>query len=211
MEEYVFSIPMALTDFIPVFLFGVSAVLLQRDLYAKMPKYAFACLAAGSIDAFLAGFLKALWKLLYALGVCDFHVLNTMFLPTQSLGLLLTGLGVILMLTQRKKAALAVAPPLFTGTFVFVGMMVLGLGGLCAGMSVLAKKMKKGWLIPVFVLCFFCYMAMGYLASRDSASAAVNWAEQGVNTLGQILLLLGVGTLHRAGLREFPLDAKATV
>lgn len=207
MEAYNVSVPMAVTDFIPVFLFGISAVLLQRDLYNKMPKYAFACLAAGAVDAFLAGFFKALWKLLYALGVCDFHVLNTMFLPTQSLGLLLTGLGVILMLTQRKKAALAVAPPLCTGAFVFVGMMVLGLGGLCAGMSVIAKKMKKNWLIPVFVLCFFCYMAMGYLASRDSGPAAVNWAEQGVNTLGQILLLLGVGTFHRAGLREYQLPA----
>ena len=202
---YDVSVPMALTDFLPVFLFGISAVLMQRDLYSKMPKYAFACLAAGSVDAFVAGFLKALWKLLYALGVCDFHVLNTMFLPTQSLGLLLTGLGIILMLTQPKKAALAVAPPLFTGTFVFVGMMVLGLGGMCAGLSVLAAKLKKKAMIPVFVLCFFCYMAMGYLASRDSASAAVNWAEQGVNTLGQLLLLTGVWVLHKAGLRDLKL------
>lgn len=200
---YEFSIPMALTDFIPVFLFGISAVLLQRDLYGQMPKYAFACLAAGSVDAFLAGFLKALWKLLYAMGVCDFHVLNTMFLPTQSLGLLLTGLGIVLMLTQpKKKAALAVAPPLFTGTFVFVGMMVLGLGGMCAGLSVLAVRMKKKGLIPIFVLCFFCYMAMGYLASREGNSAADNWIEQGVNTLGQILLLTGVLGLHKAGLRD---------
>ena len=82
MEGYEFSVSMALVDFIPVILFGVSAVLLQRDLYSKMPKYAFACVAAGTIDAFLAGFLKALWKLLYAIGCCDFHVLNTMFLPT---------------------------------------------------------------------------------------------------------------------------------
>ena len=205
MELYDFSVPMGLADFVPVFLFGVAAVLLQRDLYNKMPKYAFACLAAGSIDAFLAGFFKALWKLLYALGVCDFHVLNTMFLPTQSLGLLLTGLGIVLMLTQRKQAALAVAPPLFTGTLVFVSMMVLGLGGMCAGLSVVAAKMKKKGLIPVFVLCFVCYMGMGYLASRGGNSAMDNWIEQGVNTVGQILLLVGVGSLHRAGLRDYQL------
>lgn len=56
--------------------------------------------------------------------------------------------------------------------------------------------------IPVFALCFFCYMAMGYLTSRDSSSAAMNWAEQGANCLGQALLLGGVYALHRAGLRE---------
>lgn len=169
-----------------------------------MPKYAFACLAAGTSNAFLADFLKAAWKLLYAAGVCDFQELNTMFLPSQSPGLLLTGLGILLILGVKKQAALAVAPPLFKGTFVFVAMMVLGLGAMCAGLSVLAVKMKKG-LIVVFVLCFFCYMAMGYLASREGNFAAMSWVEQGINTLGQLLLLCGVLSLHKAGLRDFAL------
>ena len=49
-------------------------------------------------------------------------------------------------------------------------------------------------------------MAMGYLASRDGSSAALNWIEPGVNTLGQALLLFGVVKLHRAGAREFCLE-----
>ena len=203
---YDFSVPMALADFVPVALFGLSGVLLQRDLYNKMPKYAFACFAAGTINIFTAGFLKALWKLLYALGACDFHVLNTMFLPTQSLGFLLAGLGILIMMGQRKKAALAVAPPLFSGTFLFVGMMVLGLGAICGSLGALAVRMKKKGLVPVFLLCFVCYMAMGYLASRDGSSAAMNWIEHGVNTLGQLLLLWGVAALHKAGLRNYTLE-----
>ncbi len=205
MEVYDFSVPMALFDFVPVALFAVSMVLMQRDLYNKMPKYAFACFAAGTINILIAGFLKAVWKLLYALGLCDFLVLNTMFLPTQSLGFLLAGLGIILMFTGRKKA-LAVAPPLFTGTLVFIPMMVLGLGAICSCLGVLAAKLKKKGLIPVFVLCFFCYMGMGYLGSRGGNSAADNWLEQGVNTLGQLLLLIGVSGLHRAGLREYSMS-----
>jgi hypothetical protein len=203
---YDVSIAMAIVDFVPVVLFLVATVILQRDLYNKMPKYAFACFAAGTIDVFVAGFLKALWKLLYAMGVCDFHTLNTMFLPTQSIGLLLAGFGIILMLTNRKKYLLAAAaPPVFSGTFVFVGMMVFGLGAICGGLSVVAKKMKKARLMLFFLLAFICYLAMGYLSSRDSTSAAVNWIEQGVNTLGQILLLIGVIGLHNAGLRELKL------
>ena len=66
--------------------------------------------------------------------------------------------------------------------------------------------MKKKALIVVFVLCFVCYMGMGYLASRDSSSAAMNWIEQGVNTAGQLLLLIGVSGLHRAGLRDYALS-----
>ena len=59
MEVYEFSVPMALVDFIPVFLFGAAAVLLLRDLYSKMVKGAYALFAAGVIDVFMAGFLKA--------------------------------------------------------------------------------------------------------------------------------------------------------
>ena len=202
---YEFSVPMALVDYIPVALFAVVTVLLQRDLYNKMPKYAFACFAAGTINIFMAGFLKATWKLLYTLGACDFQVLNTMFLPTQSLGFLLAGLGILIMFSGRRANAVAAAPAVFKGTFLFVGMMVLGLGAICACLSALAAKLKKKGLIAVFVLCFFCYMAMGYLASRDGSSAAMNWIEQGVNTLGQALLLGGVLSLHKAGLRELKL------
>jgi hypothetical protein len=203
-EINIYSVPMALFDFLPVILFAVSAVLMQRDCYNKMPKYAFACLAAGCVNGFLAGFFKALWKLLYALELCDFEVLNKMFLPVQSLGLLLTGLGLILMLTNRREVRLLAVPPVFAGTFVFITMMVTGLGMMCAALSVVAVKMKKAWLIAVFILTFFCYMAMGYLASAAD-TALMNWIEQSVNLLGQLLLLLGVWTLHKAGLRQFRL------
>ena len=200
MEGYVFTVPMALADFIPVVLFGISAVLLIRDLNNKMTRGSFACLVVGGIVGFLAGFLKALYKLLIALRIGAFPLLNDVFLPLQSSGLLLTGLAIVLMLALRKKAALMA--PLTGG---FIGMMVLGLGCMCAGLGAVAAKMKKKLLIPVFILCFFCYMGMGYLAAKKDGSAAMNWVEQGVNTLGQILLLCGVGTLHRSGLREFSL------
>ena len=68
------------------------------------------------------------------------------------------------------------------------------------------RENEEKALIAVFVLCFFCYMGMGYLAAKKDGSAASNWIEQGVNTLGQILLLLGVWTLDKAGLREFRLS-----
>lgn len=199
---YDVSVPMALVDYIPVVLFGWAAVLLQRDLYRRMPKYAFACFAAGTINIFIAGLLKATWKLLYAAGICDFQVFNTMFLPTQSIGFLLAGLGIVLMLTGRRRAALAVAPPVFSGSFIFITMMVLGLGAICASLSVLSARMKKKGAIVLFALSFLCSMAMGYLSSRDSTAAAVNWIEQGVNCAGQGLMLWGVLVLHRAGLKE---------
>lgn len=201
---YNFSIPMALVDYIPVIFFGITMIMLQRDLYNKMSKGAFGLFAAGTINVFCAGFLKATWKLLYAAGICDFQVLNTLFLPLQSIGFLLIGVGLVGMFCRKKQtAALAVAPPVFSGSMVFIMLMVVGLGCLCTSLSIIAAKMKKKAVVIIFVLAFVCYMGMGYMSSQDSTSAVINWIEQGINCVGQGLLLWGVAVLHKAGLEKF--------
>ena len=202
---YNVSIPMALVDYIPVFFFGVSMVLLQRDLYNKMFKGAYALFAAGTIDVFCAGFLKATWKLLYAAGVCDFEILNHMMMPLQSIGFLLIGAGLVGMLCWKRKDAmmLSAAPAVFSGTFVFIILMVLGLGCLCTILSILAARMKKKGIIVLFVLAFLCYMGMGYMSSQDSTLSWVNWVEQSINCVGQGLMMIGVILLHKAGLAEY--------
>lgn len=200
---YDFSIFMALVDYIPVLFFAAAAVLLLHDLYNKMVKGAYAAFAAGAINIFCAGFLKATWKLLYAANICDFHALNTIFLPLQSLGFLLAGAGLIGLFCKRNNKVLAAAPVVFSGTFVFIMMMVAGLGAICTGLCVLAAKMKKHWVMTLFILCFAASMGMGYMASHDSTSAIVNWIEQGINCAGQGTLLLGVLALHKGGLADF--------
>lgn len=75
------TVPMAVVDFIPVALFFASAVLLQRDLYSKMVKGAFALLATGSTMVLIGGIFKAGWKILYALGICDYTLLDASFSP----------------------------------------------------------------------------------------------------------------------------------
>ena len=202
---YNVSIPMALVDYIPVIFFGVSMVLLQRDLYNKMFKGAYALFAAGTIDVFCAGFLKATWKLLYAAGVCDFEILNHMMMPLQSIGFLLIGAGLVGMLCWKRKDAvmLSAAPAVFSGTFVFIILMVLGLGCLCTVLSILAARMKKKGIIVLFVLAFLCYMGMGYMSSQDSTLSWVNWVEQSINCVGQGLMMIGVILLHKAGLAEY--------
>ena len=201
---YNFTIPMALMDFVPVIFFSITAILLLGDLYNKMGKGAYALLAAGSVNVFLAGFCKALWKLLYASNICDFVVLEKMFLPVNSLGLLLVGVSLIIMVCRKGKSAmLSVAPPVFASSMPFIMMMVVGLGGLCAGLSIVGSKMKKGGTVALFVLSFVCAMAMGYMSSQDSTLSWVNWVEQSINTASQLCLMLGVITLHKAGLRDW--------
>lgn len=201
---YNVTVPMALMDFIPVFFFGYAAALLQRDLYDKMRKSHFALFAAGTVNIFAAGFLKALWKLLYALGICDFHALNTMFLPVQSLGFLLAGIGIVMMLLKKPMPFLA-APPVFSGSVIFIMMMVLGLGSVCTVLSIIAVRMKKKAAAVLFIAAFLCSMGMGAMSGQDATQAWVNWAEQSINCVGQGLLMWGVIVLDRAGLAEYKL------
>ena len=165
MQETVYTVPMALTDFIPVFLFGISAVLLMRDLRGKMAKGTFACLNFGACLGFLAGFLKALYKLLIAVGAGEFPMFNTLFLPLQSSGLLLTGLSIVLMLALRRKSAAAMAPL----TMGFIGMMVLGLGAMWTAsypdpVRFLTTKRELG--LPDNFLPY-CAVAVGYPAGDE--------------------------------------------
>jgi len=199
-----FSVSMALVDYIPVILFALAAIILQKDLYNKMSKGAFTLFSAGTIDIVIAGALKATYKLLYALNICDFQALNNMFFPVQSIGFLLAGIGLVAMLCAKKEknAALAVAPPVFSGTFVFVGLMVAGLGLIDTVLCVICAKLKKHWVMVLFILSFVCSLGMGYLSSKDFAEAAMNWIAEGVNVIGQGTFFAGVMILHKNGLKD---------
>ena len=201
-----FSIPMALVDYIPVLMFGYGAAILQRDLYNKMSKGAFALFAAGTINVFAAGALKATYKLLYAANICDFRPLSDMFFPVQSIGFLLAGLAMLLFMFRKKSREvqmLSVAPVLWNGTFLFVGLMVAGLGCMYSGLCYLAVKLKKPAVIALFVVAFFCCMGMGYLSSKDFTEAAMNWMAEGINVVGQGSFLAGVLLLDKAGLEKY--------
>jgi hypothetical protein len=202
-----FSISMALVDYIPVVFFAIAAIILLRDLYDKMSKGAYALFSAGVIDVAIAGALKATWKLLYAAGACNFEALDAMFFPVQSIGFLLAGIGILNVLLHKnsQKALMAVVPPTFSGTFVFVGLMVVGLGIMDVVLCILTAKLKKPWLIALFALSFVCSLCMGYLSSQNFAEASMNWIAEGVNVVGQGTFLVGVVLLHKNGLAALKL------
>ena len=200
---YHFTVFMAVADFVPVIFFGIAAFLLQRDLYNKMSRTAYGLFTAGTIDVFAAGLLKAIWKLLYAAGICDFEILNHMMMPLQSIGFWLAGIGLIMMLKKKHTAALAVAPPVFGGSVLFIILMSLGLGAICTCMSIVAVRMKQKGAMVLFVLCFAVSMCMGALSGLDFSQAWANWLEQGINSVGQLCLMWGVIILHKEGLADF--------
>ena len=199
-----YSVPMAIVDFIPVFLFLAGALMLLKDLSAMPSKVSYALFCAGSIDVFLAGFLKALYKLLYAANVCDFQALSNIFFPLQALGFLMAGAGILsAFLLPRKSRLYAAAPVFFSGTMLFVVLMVLGLGCEMGSLFAAATKMKKKGSRWFFIASFVFSLMMGYLSSRDFTQSYMNWAAELINTLGMLCFFLGARALHRAGLNKY--------
>ena len=189
------TVAMALMDVVPVLLFGAAWVILYRDLKNKLNCFSGVLLPLGAALVFVVGFCKAIWKLQTALGANAIELFNKAFFPCQSIGFLLMGVGMLaFMFSKRRNTAHSL-------TMVYVMGMVLGNLGASAGLVYIASKVKKA-AVPLFICTFVFSMMMGYLSSRDFAQASMNWIAQGVNTLGQVLLLIGALLLHRAGLAE---------
>ena len=170
------TVPMALMDFLPVLLFGAAWLILYKDLKNKLDLCSGVLLPLGAALVFLAGFLKATWKMQNAVGAAPVELFNKMMFPTQSVGFLLMAVGMLALMYGKRKSARSL-------TMVWVMLTVLGNLGASAGLVWIASKVKKA-AVPLF----------------DFAQASMHWIAQSVNTLGQGLLLVGVLMVHKAGL-----------
>ena len=116
---------------------------------------------------------------------------------------LLAGLAMAAFLFYKPKkttvCGIAAAPAVYSGTALFVSLMVVGLGLLDAGLIALAVRAKKRGIIVLLVVSFVCSLCMGYLSSRDFSAAAMNWIAEGVNIVGQGTFLAAAVLLRKAG------------
>ncbi len=201
------TVSMAIVDFIPVILFCLAILVLERDFYNKMVKGAYALFVSGSVMVFMGGFYKALWKILYALEICDWEALNSSFFPMSAVGFLFVFLSMF-GLTSKYKAnkankatALAVAP--FTSSMPFVVDQVIGCAGFQFALMNIARKMKKHSALILFIVAFIFMLGMGYLSSQFDDSSSMHWTAQVTNIISNGALLAGVVILHKNGLKVY--------
>lgn len=206
------TVPMAIVDFIPVVLFFAAAVLLQRDLYNKMVKGAYALLATGSIMVLIGGLFKAGWKILYALAVCDYPLLENSFFPMQGPGFLLVFLALAGMFTRWNRGRTAVmsvaAVPVYTSSIPFVIMQTVGCAGTQWSLFALSLKMRQRLAAVLYVVSFCFMLGMGYLSATFDDSSSMHWMAQCVNIVSQGTFLWGTVLLHRAGLADWQLEKR---
>ena len=204
MKEY--SIPMALFDLLPVFFFLAGTWTVAADMKQKMTLPAKILFVGGSGLVFLAGLLKALYKLIYSLGLGEPAWMSGQFFYNQALGFLLAGIGLTLAVMRLDKASGSGSGKLYSfvpiPVMALVGIMVAGLAALDASLCYLAAKLKKHNALILFIVSFFLCLGMGYLSSRNFEKSSMNWIAEGVNAAGQFAFLAGCRILHGAGLSE---------
>ena len=213
MKEY--SIPMAVFDLLPVVFFIAGTMTIAGDLKHKMTLPSRILFVGGSWIVGAAGLLKALYKLIYSLGLGDFAWMSGQFFYNQAFGFLLAGIGLTIAVTQLDKAQGGSAPGGSKGAgsgklyslvpipiMALVGIMVAGLAALDASLCFLAAKLKKRNALVLFIFSFFMCLGMGYLSSRNFEKASMNWIAEGVNAVGQFAFLAGCNILHEAGLGD---------
>ena len=223
MKEY--SIPMAVFDLLPVIFFIAGTMTIAGDMKQKMTLPAKILFVGGSWIVCAAGFLKALYKLIYSLGRGDLTWMSGQFFYNQAFGFLLAGVGLTLAVTRLDKAQGGGAGSGGSGSnsdgagsgssgsgsgrlysivpipiMALVGMMVAGLAALDASLCFLAAKLKKRSALVLFIVSFFLCLGMGYLSSKNFEKASMNWIAEGINAVGQLAFLAGCGILHEAGL-----------
>ena len=187
---------MALVDYIPVLLFFLGTGIIIKDLKMYKNGPGDLLFVIGSYVVTVAGVMKASHKLLYCFGIGTLEWVASQFFATQAIGFLLAGIGIMIRVRRKGKAYS------FLPTMALVGIMIVGLGALDAGLCYLANKLKKRSALICFIISFFVCLAMGYLSSKDFDKAYMNWIAQLVNICGQGLFFLGAHFLRKAGLKE---------
>lgn len=90
----------------------------------------------------------------------------------------------------------------YSGTIIFVMLIILGLLGIDLSLIMISKKMKQNKLIICIVTLFIFSLMMGYLSNKDFTLCYMNWIGKLVNIIGRCLLYFGVKSLDKNGLNE---------
>ena len=220
-EDY--SLIMGIVDLIPVVLFALAGCIIIKELFNELRKPFAVLVCSGVTLSLTAGLFKAIWKILLSLNICDFYPFDAMFLPTQSLGFILMGIGLLSLLFEKKDKGVvttsAFALPLLflitlstparleNGSIVFIVFLVIGELMIATSLSYLAIKNKNWICLILFIVSCIALIVMGAMKplstklSMDVTTA--NWVEESINIVAQGTLLVGSYLLSKKGFLAF--------
>jgi hypothetical protein len=165
-------------DFVPNLAFLVGAYFLVRWVRLTSNRLSVVAMIAGSSLVFLGGTLKAIWKLLYTIGIGDFWLLSELQFILLAPGFLAMLASVLLVLKQERKSwkpgLLAMAP----WKIPLLATMTLGSLGLQGILSYMAFRRKAYLAATMYIVAILCVLGLAGLTGGEQ-SIARQWIEEG--------------------------------
>jgi len=153
---------------------------------------------SGSILVFSGGLLKAIWKLLFTLGVGDYIFLSESQFILLAPGFIMMLMSASGMLEKKQTKTLAA---MATWKIPFLAIMTIGSSGLHTVLILIASRKKLRSAMFAFLVSILSTFLMARMASMTQ-SIQQQWVEQGVNSLGQTAFATGSYLLYASSNRE---------
>ena len=195
-----YPLSLALFDFLPVIFFLIGAIFLVGISSIMCGRRCRNLAITGSLLIFFGGLTKAVWKLLFTIGVGDFLLLSEIQFVLVAPGFLILLIVVIKMASSERsgyKENAELLPAIATWKIPFLIVMTLsslGVQGLLAYISFRHKAIVAAF---GFILAFICLLGMGAMASGEQTLTR-QWVEETVNTAGQFGFMVGCFFLYRS-------------
>lgn len=194
----VYSLGLAVLDFVPIFAFLVGAYFLVRIALEHRGTACGRMMLAGTILVFTGGFLKASWKLLYVLDIADIKLMSEAQFVLLAVGF--AGMLVALSYLARsinQEAKLGSVLLISTWKIPFLTVMTLCSLGAHGLLAYIGFRKKDHRAAALFILATICMLLMSGLASGAEQTVAIQWIEESINSLGQVSFALGSYLLYR--------------
>jgi hypothetical protein len=189
------TLGLCLLDFVPNLAFLVGAYYLVRWVRLVSSPLSVAAMIAGSCLVFLGGTLKAIWKLLYTVGIGDFWLLSELQFILLAPGFLAMLASVLLVLKQERTRWETGLPAMALWKIPLLATMTLASLGLQGILSYIAFRRKAHLAATMYVVAILCTLGLAGLASGEQTMAR-QWIEEGINTTGQVAFALASYSLY---------------
>jgi len=195
METY--PLPLAIFDFVLVFIFLVGTYFLVRIAMLLRGTPCSRMVMAGALMVFAGGFLKALWKFIYTTTLRDYRWMSEVQFALVAPGFFALLVAAILV-ARGKRATLSTIPTMAMAGWKIPLLILMTLSSMGAQGILAYLAFRRGAKLAAFgfILAFLCLVAMGGMASGVQTITR-QWVEESINTLGQIGFATGSYLLHR--------------
>jgi hypothetical protein len=188
---------LAITDFLPVIIFGIGSLFLLRIGFQYLDSGNYTAMAGGAVLCFTGGMYKAASKLLEATLELYLPALQSsqfiMLAPGFTL-LFIASIG--LLKGKRREITFAVAPAMELWKIPFIVVMSLANIGYLVVLAIFSMKIKYRLPAILYLLSTVTLLLMSYLSTRPM-TLHTQWVAQGVNSIVQLFAALGHYILYR--------------